>query len=303
MEIFIKLKNLDRRWIFLFVALSVIIPLIFPFALPIVPTKPVKDFHAFVDNSENLPPGTRCFLSFDFDPASEPELRPAATAILLHMFRRNLRPVCGANWPVGGDMADAALLDATKAYMETYDDQKEKGLLAPGCKPNLINGVDYVNLGYRTGAIIHIKAICANFMGIYSQDKNGNSTAEMPIFQNPDKSTFSMSDIGIIISFTAGTGGIETFISMAGEHKRPMAAGCTSVNIPRFTTYIQSGQLVGMTGGLPGAAEYETLIDRKAKGCEGMTPQSIAHLVIMIFIIFGNLAYIAEQKKDGIKKG
>ena len=76
-----------------------------------------------------------------------------------------------------------------------------------------------------------------------------------------------------------------------------MAAGCTSVNIPRFVTYLQTGQLVGMTGGLPGAAEYEKLIEYFGKGREGMAPQSIAHLIIMLFIIAGNIAFIAEQKK------
>ena len=76
-----------------------------------------------------------------------------------------------------------------------------------------------------------------------------------------------------------------------------MAAGCTSVNIPRFVTYLQTGQLVGMTGGLPGAAEYEKLIDYFGKGREGMAPQSIAHLIIMFLIIIGNIAFIAEQRK------
>jgi hypothetical protein len=303
MNIFIKLKNLDRRWVFLFVALSVIVPLLFPFALPVVPTKSVANLHKFIENTEALPEGTRCFLSFDFDPASEPELKPSAVAILVHMFRRNLKPICGANWPVGGEMAEVALVEAANAYMSTYDDMKAQGKLAPGCKPIIERGVDYVNLGYKTGAIIHVKALCNDFMYPYPQDRDGNSTAEMAIFANPDGRRFAMSDVGLIISFTAGTGGIETFISMAGEHKRPMAAGCTSVNIPRFTTYLQSGQLVGMTGGLPGAAEYETLIERPGKGCAGMTPQSIAHLVIMLFIIFGNLAYIAEQRNEAKKKG
>lgn len=299
MEFFIKLKNLDRRWVFLFVAASVVLPMIFKFDFPVFPGKSVAGLHDFV---EKLPEGTRCFLSFDYDPASEPELGPSAIAILAHMFRRGVKPMCGGNWPLGGEMAEAALDKATKIYMSTYDEMKAAGKLAPGCKPTLVKGEDYVNLGYKPGAIIHVKALVTDFMGPYPSDRDGNSTKEMAIFKNPDGRKFAMSDVGIIISFTAGTGGIESFINVAGDHKRPMAAGCTSVNIPRFITYMQTGQLVGMTGGLPGAAEYEKLIDYMGKGREGMAPQSIAHLVIMLFIIVGNIAFIAEQRAAKRKK-
>ncbi len=294
MELFIKLKNLDRRWVFLCVAFAVMLPMIFKMDFPVFPGKNVEGLYKFVDQ---LPEGTRCFLSFDFDPASEPELGPSAIAILTHMFRKNLKPMCGGNWPLGGEMAEAALSKASEIYKSTYEDMKKAGKLAAGCKPAVEKGVDYVNLGYKPGAIIHVKALCSDFMGPYPQDRDGNSTKEMPIFMNPDGRKFAMTDVGIIVSFTAGTGGIESFISVAGEHKRPMAAGCTSVNIPRFVTYLQTGQLVGMTGGLPGAAEYEKLIEYFGKGREGMAPQSIAHLIIMLFIIAGNIAFIAEQRK------
>lgn len=294
MEFFITLKNLDRRWVFLCVAMAVVLPMIFQVDFPVFPGKAVKGFYEFVDQ---LPEESRVFLSFDYDPASEPELGPSAIAILTHMFRKNLKPMCGGNWPLGGEMAEAALSTAVNVYRDTFDEMKEKGLLAPGCKPDLVKGEDYVNLGYKPGAIIHIKALVSDFMGPYPQDREGNSTREMPIFKTSHGNKFSMEDIGLIISFTAGTGGIEAFINVAGDHKRPMAAGCTSVNIPRFITYLQTGQLKGMTGGLPGAAEYESLINYYGKGREGMAPQSIAHLIIMIFIVVGNIAFIAEQRK------
>lgn len=299
MEFFIKLKNLDRRWVFLFVAASVVLPMLLKFDFPVFPGKSVTNLHNFVDA---LPEGSRCFLSFDYDPASEPELGPSAIAILTHMFRKGHRPLCGGNWPLGGEMAEASLAKAVEIYTATYDELKAAGKLAPSCKKVLIKGEDYVNLGYKPGAIIHVKALVTDFMGPYPSDRDGNSTKEMGIFKNPDGRKFAMSDVGVIVSFTAGTGGIESFINVAGDHKRPMAAGCTSVNIPRFITYLQTGQLVGMTGGLPGAAEYEKLIDYMGKGREGMAPQSIAHLVIMLFIIIGNIAYIAEQRIAKNKK-
>ena len=310
MEFFLKLKNLDRRWVYLCVAFSVILPMIFGFELKIYPGEAVQGIY---DTIDKLPEGSRIFLSFDFDPAAEPELGPGCVAIFVHMFRRNLKPVIGCNWPVGSEIAEQCLDKAIKIYRANYETYKNEGKLAKGASTELIRGTDFVNLGYKPGGIIHVKNLCTDFMGPYPQDIEGNATDNMPIFtKGIIGNKFSMQDIALIISYTAGTNGIEAFISNEIFHKRPMAAGCTSVNIPRFTTYLQTKQLVGMIGGLPGAAEYETLVGDygkdangnvfKAEGRKGMAPQSIAHLVIMIFIILGNLAFIAENRKNHKKK-
>ncbi|MBR4329728.1 MAG: hypothetical protein IKO19_11245 [Candidatus Riflebacteria bacterium] len=299
MDIFLKLKNLDRRWVYLCVALSVILPMIFKFELPIYPGAAVKGIY---NKIESLEPGSRVFLSFDFDPAAEPELGPGAIAIFVQMFRRNIKPIIGCNWPVGSEIAEKCLNEAKKIHEATYEEYKSAGKLVPNCVLKLENGKDYVNLGYKPGGIIHVKNLCTDFMGPYPQDREGTPTENMSIFKTESGRRFSMNDISLIISYTAGTNGIEAFISNEIFHKRPMAAGCTSVNIPRFTTYLQTGQLVGMIGGLPGAAEYESLVEYKGEGRAGMSPQSIAHLVIMIFIILGNLAFIAENRKTKKKK-
>ena len=299
MDIFLKLKNLDRRWVYLCVALSVILPMIFKFELPIYPGAAVKGIY---NKIESLEPGSRVFLSFDFDPAAEPELGPGAIAIFVQMFRRNIKPVIGCNWPVGSEIAEQCLAKAKEIHAATYEEYLANNKLVPNCVKEPISGRDYVNLGYKPGGIIHVKNLCTDFMGPYPQDREGTPTENMSIFKTESGRKFSMSDIELIISYTAGTNGIEAFISNEIFHKRPMAAGCTSVNIPRFTTYLQTGQLVGMIGGLPGAAEYESLVGHKGEGRAGMSPQSIAHLVIMIFIVLGNLAFIAENRKTKKKK-
>ena len=299
MDIFLKLKNLDRRWLYVCVALSIMLPMIFRFELPIYPGDAVKGIYNTI---ESLPEGSRVFLSFDFDPAAEPELGPGAIAIFIHMFRRNIKPVIGCNWPVGNELAEQCITVAKKVHLETYDKYLQAGKLVNNCVKEPKNGTDYVILGYKPGGIIHVKNLCTDFMGPYPQDKDGNPTENMPVFKTSSGKRFSMNDVALIISYTAGTNGIEAFISNEMFHKRPMAAGCTSVNIPRFTTYLQTKQLVGMVGGLPGAAEYESLVEYSGEGRAGMSPQSIAHLVIMIFIILGNLAFIAENRKTSKKK-
>jgi hypothetical protein len=290
MNFLINLKDIDRRIIYVVIALAVALPFLVKFDFPVFPGKNVMTLHSFVDQ---LKPGERCFLSFDYDLASMPELHPAAVAVLAHMLERGIKPICGANWPLGGDMGESALAKALEITQEKLTKQ--------GKPRTFVKGEDYVNVGYKPGAIVHVKRMVADFLSPFPADKDGNSTSNMKIFQNPDGRKFSMDDIGIIVSFTAGTGGIETFISIAGDHKRPMAAACTSVNIPRFYTYIQTKQLIGMIGGMPGAAEYEKMIDFAGPARLGMVPQSVSHLVIILFIIIGNLAYLAEKSRQAKK--
>ena len=48
---------------------------------------------------------------------------------------------------------------------------------------------------------------------------------------------------------------------------------------------------------MPGAAEYETLVGEPGIGTSGMDAQSLAHLIIVLFIIFGNIGYFIERNK------
>ena len=81
MNIFKKFIEIDRRWIFLLVALCVAVPLFIPSNPPIVPARPVMELYNFIDA---LPEGTPILLSFDYSPESLAELNPKARAIVRH---------------------------------------------------------------------------------------------------------------------------------------------------------------------------------------------------------------------------
>ncbi len=60
---------------------------------------------------------------------------------------------------------------------------------------------------------------------------------------------------------------------------------------------MNSGQLTGLLGGLKGAAEYETLVQRRGRGLTGMDSQSIVHVLLVLFIILGNVILLYQKKK------
>ena len=76
-----------------------------------------------------------------------------------------------------------------------------------------------------------------------------------------------------------------------------MTFGTTAVMAPDAYPYLQSKQIEGLVGGLKGAAEYETLIGYPGLGTRGMPAQEWAHVLVIFFIIIGNLGYYFGRRR------
>src|SRR5262245_3039487 len=92
------LIRLDRRWIFLAMGISVLIPILLQWQFNEITTPPVQ--RAF-DKVESLPPGSRVLLAYDFDASSAPELDPMATAWLWHCAKKQFKMYILTLWATG----------------------------------------------------------------------------------------------------------------------------------------------------------------------------------------------------------
>ena len=131
-ELILKLAKVDRRWIFLIIGFVVLIPLIYPLALPIRPGKDSKEVYDFV---EGLADSSKVLLSCEYGPSTKPEIHPMVTSLLHHLFSldRGHKVYVVCLWPDGQFMAEEALEEvAEKRFGLTY-------------------GEDYVMLGFRPG--------------------------------------------------------------------------------------------------------------------------------------------------------
>lgn len=94
-----RLMNIDNRVIYVVMAAAVVVPMLIPdFIMPITVTEPVRDLY---DQVESLPPGSRVFVTMDFDPAVDPEMTPMAIAFMKHCFRRDLEVTGMSLFPQG----------------------------------------------------------------------------------------------------------------------------------------------------------------------------------------------------------
>ena len=277
-NIFIKLGSLDRRIIFLLVGLSVLLPLLKPdwFSLPIRP----KQHSQIVFNEINkLESGNRVLLSFEYGPSTMPEIHPMSIALLNHLFVKDIKVYAVALWPDGNFMS-------TDAFAEVADDYGKK------------YGIDYVNLGYKIGGEAVIKNIASDILSLYPTDIKGKSIENIPMM----KGVNNVEDFDFVFSLSAGYPGSKEWVQYATDPKGiPMSTGCTSIQVTDIVPYVENGQIRGILAGMPGAAEYEELVktELKSRGLviksgeatSMMSAQSMAHVVIVIFIILGNITY------------
>ena len=269
------LLNIDRRIIFVFVALGVIIPSLATLRLPIPVTKDVKAIYDTIEEvgAKN---GT-VLISFDYGPGSMPEVQPMALAVLRHCFKRNVKVVGMCLWPQAVGLAQQALDKASQELETEY-------------------GSDYVFLGFKTGFQSLVINMGHDFHGTFPQDLHGNNTTELPVTQNIK----GLANFDYVICLAAGNTPDSIWIPYGQErYKFKFGIGCTAVMAPDQYPYLQSGQMNGMMGGLAGAAEYETLIETSDKATAGMGAQSFVHLIIIAFIILGNVMYFLYGRQKG----
>ncbi|MGM0607739.1 MAG: hypothetical protein ACQESP_04875 [Candidatus Muiribacteriota bacterium] len=158
-------------------------------------------------------------------------------------------------------------------------------------------GENYLAAGYQVGAAIVIIDLVADFKNALRTDSvEGRNIGEFPITEGID----TLRDIDLVFTLSSGSGGIKEWIVYGnGRTRVPVAAGVTAVSAPEFLPYITSKQLSGMLAGLAGAAEFEAGTNfEKGRGVRGMTPQSFAHMVIIFFIILGNIIFFIEKTRE-----
>jgi hypothetical protein len=272
MKILDKLANLDRRIIYLLVGLAVIIPMLIPLGLPVDITRPVKNVY---DKIEFLPAGSIVLVSTDYDPGSEAELYPATEAVIEHCFRRNLRIYMMGLWPAGSALGERALDTLARIHHKTY-------------------GIDFVNVGYRPGGAVMLLSLGRSFRDVIRVDFTGRPIDSLEL----GRQVRSSRDIALVMTLSAGDPGVIHWVQyFHARFGTPICAATTAIMAPRQYPYMNSGQLVGLLGGLKGAAEYETLIKRRGRGLTGMDSQSIVHVLLVLFIILGNLILINQRRK------
>jgi hypothetical protein len=273
---------MDRRWVFLLMAIAVMIPVIWKLSFPEVPSPLVQ---AVFDKIESLPPGSKILMAFDYDPGSAPELQPMATAWTWHCAKRGHKLYFMTLWAPGPAMIQRTIDQVLRTdYRDKYE-----------------YGKNFINLGFRAGNEAVIINVASNIKTLFNTDQTGRSLNEFEMTRD----IRNVGDFDLILNCSAGYPGTKEWVQYAATPLGvDIAGGCTGVQAPLLYPYIPN-QMFGLLGAIKGAAEYEQAIINKypeygeraehTQGIKRMGPQLIAHCLILALIILGNVILALQR--------
>jgi hypothetical protein len=269
-------KPAQRLTVFLYVALAVTLPLFMTLTQKMEETPEVTLLR---DGLAAVPPGSKVLVAFDYDPGSAPELQPMAESFFRYCFDHNLKMIVMGLWPQGPQQASLALdhvLSEPKYASRQFT-----------------YGVDYVNLGFQSGNEFVIQRMGSDFKSMFPFDYRGTPYDSLPLVHN----VRNFSNVEYVFNLSAGYPGTKEWVMIGVDrYGFKLGAGNTAVQTTGMYPYIRSGQLLGILGGMSGAAEFEVATHQLAKGTKFMLSQSFAHVVLVIFIIIGNVAYFMTER-------
>lgn len=278
MRIFQFLLRLDRKVIYVVMAVLVLFPLVRPLGLGVSSGPRAR---VLFDAIDALPAGRTVLISVDFDPASMPELYPMLAAVMRHAYAKDLKVLLCGLWVTGAGLADRAVTEITPEFNKKY-------------------GEDVVYLGWKAGVDAVILGMGEDIRSVFPVDYHGQSLDSLPMMREVRK----LRDIPIAVVISAGDPGYRDWLRYAQtRYGLRVGAGVTAVSAADAYPYLQTGQLTGLLAGMKGGAEYEVMVQKQGystaymPAVAAMDSQSLAHVVIMVLVIVGNIAFFATRKR------
>lgn len=272
-----KLDRIDYKWLYLLFLIILIIPSIFPITLPITVSQNAIDFK---DEIDKFPPGSKVLWIEGFDPTGYASI-PGIVATMKYLFEKDLEVVFYCLKPDG----------------PVLDDDKLK-TIAP--KYNKIYGKDYVLLGYLSGFESAIIAMNTDMRKAFTQDYYYTPINEIPLMENIN----SIEDIDLVVytyQHAEWLGWANRQIY--AQYDVPIIVCSSEAMRAVGIIDYEAGIIKGIVFGIPGGNELEVLFDIPGEASAINNLKSLAVILTLVFIIFGNIAYFGKKysKKVGVK--
>ncbi len=300
------LLRIDRRFVYLFVMVALAVPLIvqkFTNKLTMKPA-PLPSARRLFDRIERIyvekeearrekrEENKIVLVVADFGPQTRAELRPMIEATVRHLMMRRIK------FAIISTVIDGA------GYCKEIPEKLAR-------EYGLEYGKDWVNFGYKPGNLILVKQMGRNMRESLKTDVSGVNLFDEKAVKEKIPCFEGIKDAGqieLVVEITGLVGFVERWIGyFASEKSRPeIGHGCTSVSIPDAVTSMEAGKLVGLFEGIAGAAAYNEFLSEirvtgqphpspVARGA--MTSQTVAHIMVVVFVILGNAGLIINLLK------
>lgn len=275
-DIFDKLLNLDRRILYFFLFVAVSAPLISPIGVPVKVTPLVRNAY---DRIEALESGDNVLLHIGVNAGTWPNTGPQGKAIVEHIFSKPGVKIL--MWPTG---TESERLFQTNVFDIISHSDK-------------VYGEDWAFLTYTPGDEQGMAVMLKDFKAVTKEDTYGTSLNSLSVLDTIK----SAGDIDLVISDAGG----DTIDAVIRQMNAPYGLDIINTPDPMYLAssmpYVTAGQLVSMVIGGTGASEYEILTNNPGEGAVMSDSISLGHVVVVTFVIIGNVCYLATRDRGGKK--
>ncbi len=217
----------------------------------------VKNAYAFIDI---LPPDARVLVAWDYDPATQGEMRLLAHPILYHLQRRNIATVFVSLTPFGPNMAADAL---------AYNTIHEPAIASHAPLP--------VQLGYLPGEEVALRSL------VHAPIRTSNHPAYTAQTWSIDPTADLDQAVDLIIEFSSDFGRTREWVEQVAVRTQvPMVVAASAAVAPMLRPYEQTGQIRALLAGYPDAVAYEQMLGiRHGPATRQTLSQSLLHAALI----------------------
>ena len=283
LKFFVRLDALPRQSIYVLLFIAAAIPFLFPIKLPLYVWKETRS--AF-EVTKKVPPHKVVGICSNWVAGSQGENWPQYEAIVAQCMLEGKPFVVFAvdADPMAPQMAEFINERQAKRYGRVY-------------------GKDWVNLGLTRGAPLTYGAIGRNVKSVFQTDFRHVSTQnydKLPLMREVN----SVRDFGClwVVDYQPS---LDWVVFFDPTSRVPILFASAGMVSSGYYPYVSSGQLKGIMVGTRGSAEYEQLLREtygkafdvsEMRGQKLVVPLAFGHVVIIAFIICGNIGMVARRR-------
>lgn len=268
-----RLENLPLGIFFILIIAAMAYISINPLGLPVPVTKQTKDTHAAV---EKLNAGDIILVDQGYASGTIAVHEPGLVVVFKHAMNVGAKVVLVSSATEGPQLFDRALAK-----------------INPGAK-GYEYGKDYIHLGYFAGGEPAYAGIIADITSIFTVDYKNTPVDQLEIWDELSAPTHEK--INLVYVQSAGGDVCEGWIRQSAvRYDIPMILQPLEMMVPTILPYYPINAQGVLNGGI-GAAEYESFGGFPGEAVKLSDMLSVAHLVILVFLILGNIGWYMRPR-------
>ncbi len=292
-----KLQMIDRRVVYLCIAVVLSLPFLVSYSLPIYPDTYTRRYFDQIETIANDPVEREkvVLVLHNWGPGTSGENEPQFDVIIRHLLRRELRFIllCSIADPVFHDTAIAAFEKAKAAEISRAARAGEK-------PPSWEYGVHYLDFGYKNAPVFAplARTIIASPREFYRQDyvkrKDLTQDSSYPLLER----YHGLEDVSAVLVVSAGDESKYIAGRVRGDYPNLLIGPATMGIVANdLYPYVKSGQMFGLLNSARAASEYRSLLDPEARSTTNLdNSMSAGKMLLLVLVIVGNLAYLASRR-------